>query len=57
MERFAEVRAFLRKRGDLIPEFEIVVGPSALHYVLTVVANDQHFAGIPNLKIYQRRKR
>lgn len=57
MERFAEVRAVLRKRGDLIPEFEIVVGPSALHYVLTVVANDQHFAGIPNLKIYQRRKR
>ncbi len=56
MERFAEVRAQLRRRGELIPDLDIIVGATALHHDLTVLTNDRHFARIPGLKLYQSNK-
>ena len=56
MERFAETRAFLRRRGDLIPDFDLLLGATALHYDLTVLTyNVRHLQRIPGLRFYQRR--
>jgi predicted nucleic acid-binding protein len=54
MECFAEVRAHLRRRGELIPDFDLLIGATALVYDLTVLAfNVRHLEHIPELKIYQ----
>jgi tRNA(fMet)-specific endonuclease VapC len=54
MEKFAEVRAYLRRRGQLVPDFDILLGSTTLHYDLTVLTyNRKHFTRIPDLKIYQ----
>ena len=53
MEKFAEVRAHLRRRGQLIPDFDILLASTALYYDLTVLTNNRkHFVRIPDLKIY-----
>ncbi len=54
MERFAETRAFLRTRGQLVADFDLLVGATALHHDLTVLTfNLRHFARIPELTLYQ----
>ncbi|MGH7961785.1 MAG: type II toxin-antitoxin system VapC family toxin [Candidatus Binatia bacterium] len=54
MERFAELRAFLRRRGQLIPDFDLLIAATALHYGLTLLTfNQRDFARIPELKLYQ----
>lgn len=54
VERFAELRAFLRRRGELIADFDLMVGATALHYDLTVLTfNLRHFRRIPDLKLHQ----
>jgi len=54
MERFAEVRSHLRRRGEVIADFDIILGATALHYDLTVLTyNARHLGRIPDLKIYQ----
>lgn len=54
MERFAEVRAFLRRRGQLISDFDILIAATALLHDLTVLTfNLRHFGRIPDLKVYQ----
>ena len=53
IEKFAEVRAYLRRRGEIISDFDIVLAATALHYDLIVLTfNKKHFARIPDLKIY-----
>ena len=53
MEKFAEIRAYLRRRGELISDFDILLGATALHYDLTVLTyNTRHFRRIPDLKLY-----
>jgi predicted nucleic acid-binding protein len=53
-ERFAEIRAFLRRRGEMIPDFDLMVGATALYYDLTVLTfNLRHFQRIPDLNLYQ----
>jgi predicted nucleic acid-binding protein len=37
MERFAAIRAHLRRRGELIPDFDLLLAATALHYDLTVL--------------------
>jgi tRNA(fMet)-specific endonuclease VapC len=37
MEKFAEVRSYLRRRGELISDFDILIGATALHHDLTVL--------------------
>ena len=57
MERFAEMRAYLRRRGEIIPDFDLLIGATALQYGLTVLTyNLRHFSRIPDLGIYQPRQ-
>jgi tRNA(fMet)-specific endonuclease VapC len=54
VERFAEVRSVLRRRGQLIPDFDLLIGATALHHELTVLTfNRRDFERIPDLRIYQ----
>jgi len=54
MERFAEIRSLLRRRGETISDFDILIGATALYHGLTVLTyNKRHFKRIPNLKLYQ----
>jgi tRNA(fMet)-specific endonuclease VapC len=53
METFAEVRAHLRRRGEIISDFDMLIGATALHYNLIVLTNNKkHFNRIPGIKIY-----
>jgi tRNA(fMet)-specific endonuclease VapC len=52
IEKFAEVRAHLRRRGQMISDFDILLGATALHYDLIVLTyNKKHFERIPDIKI------
>ncbi|MCL5962018.1 MAG: type II toxin-antitoxin system VapC family toxin [Chloroflexi bacterium] len=56
MERFAEIRSLLRRRGELISDFDILLGATALHYDLTVLTfNIRHLNRIPNMRLYHGR--
>jgi len=51
MERFAEIRAYLRRPGELISDFAILIGATAVFHDLTVLTyNTRHFTRIPDLK-------
>jgi predicted nucleic acid-binding protein len=53
-ERFAEIRAYLRSRGQRIPDFDIVIAATALHFNLTLLTFDaNHFNRVPDLRLYQ----
>lgn len=54
MERFAETRALLRKRGQGIADFDLLIAATALHHDFTLLTfNLRHFERIPDLKLYQ----
>ncbi|MCC7352110.1 MAG: type II toxin-antitoxin system VapC family toxin [Anaerolineae bacterium] len=54
MERFAGIRSLLRRRGELISDFDILLGATALHHDLTVLTyNIRHLQRIPDLKLYR----
>jgi len=54
MERFAELRSLLRRQGQLIPDFDLLIAATALYYDLTLLTyNVRHFGHIPDLKYYQ----
>ena len=54
IERFAEVRALLRRQGQLISDLDIIVAATALARDLTVLTyNRRHFERVPDLRIYQ----
>jgi predicted nucleic acid-binding protein len=51
--RFAQIRHFLRRNRLIISDFDIMLGATALHYDLTVLAfNRRHFERIPDLRLY-----
>jgi tRNA(fMet)-specific endonuclease VapC len=53
MEQFAETRALLRRRGEIISDFDILIGATALHHNLTLLTyNTRHFKRIPHLKLH-----
>ncbi len=53
-ELFAEHRALLRRRGEMIPDFDLMIAATALHYDLTVLTfNIRHFGRISDLRIYR----
>ena len=53
-ERFAEIRAYLRNRGQLISDFDIVIAATALQHDLTLLSfNESGFNRIPDLRLYQ----
>lgn len=54
MERFAAIRASLRRRGEIIPDFDIILAATALRHDFTVLTyNVRHLRRIPDLRIYQ----
>jgi tRNA(fMet)-specific endonuclease VapC len=54
MERFAETRAYLRRRGQRIADFDLLIAATALHHDLTLLTfNLRHFERVPDLKLYQ----
>lgn len=54
MEQFAEIRFNLRRRGQLIADFDILLGATALHYNLTLLTyNIRHLDRIEGLDVYQ----
>lgn len=53
MESFARIRALLRKSGQIIPDFDILLASTALHHDLTVLTfNYRHLTRVPELKLY-----
>jgi tRNA(fMet)-specific endonuclease VapC len=53
-ERFADLRANLRRRGEMIPDLDLFVAATALTYDLTVLTfNQRHYERIPDLQLYQ----
>ena len=53
MERSADIRSLLRRRGELISDFDILIGATTLHHDVTLLAyNTRHFRRIPDLKLY-----
>jgi predicted nucleic acid-binding protein len=54
MARFAELRALLRRRGQLLPDVDLLVGATALEHNLSVLTfNVRHLSRIPGLRIFQ----
>lgn len=54
MERFAFIRADLRRRGQPIPDLDLLIAATALHHDLTLLTrNVRHFDRIPELRRYR----
>ena len=53
-ERFAQIRAALRRNGQLIPDLDLLIAATALEEDLILVTrNLRHFARLPGLQLYQ----
>src|SRR5829696_8602720 len=54
IERFARVRAALRRQGQLIPDMDLFIAATALEADLILLTrNVRHFGRIAGLKLYQ----
>lgn len=53
MERFAEIRADLRRRGQRIPDFDLILCATALEHDLTLLSyNVRHLQRVPGLRVH-----
>jgi len=51
---FARTRARLRRRGQLIPDMDLLIAATALTYGLSLVTrNRRHFGRIDGLRLYE----
>ncbi len=49
---FAKIKTELRRKGSLIPDFDLLIGATAITHKLTLVTNNTaHFNRVPELKI------
>lgn len=54
MRRFGELRFQLRRQGQLIPDFDLLIAASALYHDLTLLTfNRRHFERVTELRIYR----
>jgi predicted nucleic acid-binding protein len=54
MLRFAQIRGELRRKGQIIGDFDMLIAATALHHNLTLVTrNLRDYQRIPNLSIYK----
>ena len=52
MERFARLRAELRRQGQLIPDLDLLIAATALNHDLTLLTrNVRHFNRVPGLRL------
>lgn len=52
MQRFAMVRGGLRRQGQLIPDSDLLIAATALHFDLPLVTrNERHFRRVPGLEL------
>lgn len=52
-ERFAEIRSTLRRRGDAIPDLDLLIAAIALRHNLTLLTfNVRHLSRVPHLQIF-----
>lgn len=53
-ERFARLRAALRRQGQMIPDMDLLIAATALEEDLTLLTrNVRHFARVPHLRIHR----
>lgn len=53
MRRFAAIRGNLRRNGTPLPDADLLIATTALHYDLTLVTrNRKHFERIEDLRLY-----
>ncbi len=58
MQVFGQNRHALRRQGKLIPDLDLLIAATALHYDLTLMTcNLRHFARIPGLGLYRPPRR
>ena len=51
-QTFADIKATLRKEGNLIEDFDLLIGATAISLGLTLVTNNHnHFARIPGIAL------
>ena len=54
MQQFARIRGDLRRKGQIIGDFDILIAAITLHHNLTLVTrNLKDYQRIPQLKLYQ----
>jgi tRNA(fMet)-specific endonuclease VapC len=54
MERFARIRGGLRRRGQRIPDLDLLIAATAMHHDLALLTrNVRHFRRIPELTLYE----
>ena len=51
LDKASEIYADLKRRGELIPDTDILIGAVALHHDLIVVTNDDHFQRIHDIQL------
>jgi len=51
LDKASEIYANLKRRGELLPDADILIAAVALNYNLTLVTDDNHFNRIEGLKI------
>jgi tRNA(fMet)-specific endonuclease VapC len=53
MEQFARLRVYLRREGNLIPDFDLIIAATALVHGLTLITrNRRHYERIRGLHLY-----
>jgi tRNA(fMet)-specific endonuclease VapC len=54
-KRFGQLRGSLRKRGQGIGDFDLLISATALRHSLTLLTNNRkHFEGVSGLQIESR---
>jgi len=49
---FAELKVEMERRGEPRPDFDLLIGATAIHHSLTLATlNTKHFRGLPGLKM------
>ena len=54
-KRFGQLRGSLRKRGQNVGDFDLLISATALRHSLTLLTNNRkHFQGVPEVQIESR---
>lgn len=51
IERFASVRSRLRRKGQLIDNFDILIAATALELNLVLITDDRDFSKVSELRV------